>query len=124
MPFREIEGHFSKLPNINIRRSKMDLNHTVSFTGNVGDLIPFFVMEVLPGDTFKIETSKIIRLSTSIHPTMDNLYLDTYYFYVPNRLVWKNWAHFMGESDVAWTDSTVYVPPYTQIGNGTSSAQL
>lgn len=123
MPFREIEGHFSKLPNINIRRSKMDLNHTVSFTGNVGDLIPFFVMEVLPGDTFKIETSKIIRLSTSIHPTMDNLYLDTYYFYVPNRLVWKNWAHFMGESDVAWTDSTVYVPPYTQIGNGTSSAQ-
>ena len=112
MPNRNTESSFSRLPGVRIHRSKFPYKCENKFTGNVGDLIPFMVDEVLPGDTFNIKLSKLVRLSTSIHPTMDNLYLDTYFFFVPNRLIWENWQKFMGENDQAWAQNTdLFIPP-------------
>lgn len=121
MPFRNVETHFSKAPAVNIKRSSFKYNLPHKFTMNAGDLVPFMVEEVLPGDTFDLNLSKVVRLSSSIHPTMDNLYLDTYFFFVPNRFCWDNWQKFMGENDKAWTDTTVYVPPYIGFDGSTVS---
>ena len=123
MPFRNIETHFSQAPQANVKRSSFKYNLPVKMTFNGGDLVPFLCEEVLPGDTFDLKLSKVVRLTTSIHPTMDNLYLDTYFFFVPNRFIWDNWTKFMGENDKAWTQNTVYVPPKVKIGNsnGTES---
>lgn len=116
MPFRNIETHFSQAPQANVKRSSFKYNKPVKTTFNAGDLVPFLVEEVLPGDTFDLKLSKVVRLTTSIHPTMDNLYLDTYFFFVPNRFIWDNWTHFMGESDKAWVDTTNYLVPYFTVG--------
>lgn len=104
-------NHFAVNPQVNISRSRFDLDSTVKFTGNTGDLIPFYVMEVLPGDTFEVKTSMVARLQTLIHPIMDNLYLDTYYFFVANRLVWDHWQQFCGEPNKAWTPDVEYTVP-------------
>ncbi len=95
-----------------IQRSKFDMSHTVKTTFNVGELVPFDVMEVLPGDTFNVETNTLTRLQTLITPMMDDLYLDTYYFFVPNRLVWEHWKEFNGENTKsAWYPTTTYTIP-------------
>nr|WNN13365.1 MAG: major capsid protein [Microviridae sp.] len=109
---RNVESHFSKLPSAEIQRSVFDRSsdHKTSF--NVGDLIPFYVDEVLPGDTFDVTTSKVVRSQTLLTPIMDNLYLDTYYFFVPNRLVWKHWKEFCGENTAgAWAPTVEYTIP-------------
>ena len=109
---RNVESHFSKLPSAEIQRSVFDRSsgHKTSF--NVGDLIPFYVDEVLPGDTFNITTSKVVRSQTMLTPIMDNIYLDTYYFFVPNRLVWKHWKEFCGENTGgAWAPTVEYTIP-------------
>lgn len=108
---RNVESHFSMLPSAHIERSRFDRSQDIKFTFNVGELIPFYVDEVLPGDTFDITTSKVVRLQTLLTPVMDNLYLDTYFFFVPNRLVWDHWQNFMGESDKAWLPSVEYRVP-------------
>lgn len=84
--------------NIGISRSTFDRSSTHKTTFNAGQLIPIFVDEYLPGDTFSMDTSVLARMSTPIFPVMDNAYLDVYYFAVPYRLVWDNWKAFMGES--------------------------
>lgn len=109
---RNVESHFSKLPSAEIQRSVFDRSsdHKTSF--NVGDLIPFYIDEVLPGDTFDITTAKVVRSQTMLTPIMDNLYLDTYYFFVPNRLVWKHWKEFCGENTAgAWAPTVEYTIP-------------
>lgn len=109
---RNVESHFSKLPSAEIQRSVFDRSsdHKTSF--NVGDLIPFYIDEVLPGDTFDVTTAKVVRSQTMLTPIMDNLYLDTYYFFVPNRLVWKHWKEFCGENTSgAWAPSVEYTIP-------------
>ena len=108
---RNVESHFSYLPEANIDRSRFDRSQDVKFTFNVGELIPFYVDEVLPGDTFDITTSKVVRLQTLLTPIMDNIYLDTYFFFVPNRLVWDHWINFMGELDNAWLPNVEYQVP-------------
>ena len=108
---RNVESHFSQIPSADIQRSRFDRSQDVKFTFNVGELIPFFVEEVLPGDTFDIESSKVVRLQTLLTPVMDNIYLDTYWFFVPNRLVWSHWKNFMGEADQAWRPSQEYSVP-------------
>uniref|UniRef100_A0AAU8AU67 Major capsid protein n=1 Tax=Dulem virus 126 TaxID=3145603 RepID=A0AAU8AU67_9VIRU len=98
--------------NIDISRSKFERNSSVKTTFNVGDLIPFYLDEVLPGDTFSIDTSKVVRLQTPLTPIMDNIYLDTYYFFVPNRLVWDHWRELNGENTKsAWLPETTYTVP-------------
>lgn len=117
---RNANGRFSEVPVAHIGRSTFDRSCSIKTTFNTGDLIPFFVDEVLPGDTFSIDTAKVVRLQTPLTPFMDNLYLDTYYFFVPDRLVWEHWKEFQGENtESAWVSQTVYtVPQVTAPTNG------
>lgn len=109
---RNVESHFSQLPHADISRSSFDRSHSLKTTFNVGDVVPFFVDEVLPGDTFDLRTSKVVRMPSLITPVMDNIYLDTYYFFVPNRLVWEHWKQFNGENtESAWLPTTEYEVP-------------
>ena len=99
-----------------IQRSKFDMGHRVKTTFNVGELVPFDVMEVLPGDTFNVETNVLARMQTLLTPLMDDLYLDFYYFFVPNRLIWEHWKEFMGEnSKTSWYPTTTYAVPTINI---------
>lgn len=98
--------------NLDISRSTFNRNHSVKTSFNVGDVIPFMVDEVLPGDTFNVNTAKVVRLQTLLAPIMDNLYLDTYYFFVPNRIIWEHWKQFNGENTAsAWIPATEYEVP-------------
>lgn len=109
---RNVESHFSQIPNADIQRSIFDRSsdHKTSF--NVGELIPLYVDEILPGDSVNITTSKVVRLQTLLTPIMDNVYLDTYWFFVPNRLCWEHWKQFCGENtESAWVPETTYEIP-------------
>ncbi len=88
---------FSQIPSTNIQRSVFDRSHTHKTTFDAGYLVPFYLDEVLPGDSFKISATTFARLNTPIVPFMDNLYLDTFFFYVPTRLLWSHWKNFNGE---------------------------
>lgn len=116
---RNANGRFSQVPQAKISRSRFDRSSSVKTTFNVGDLIPFYVDEVLPGDTFSIDTAKVVRMQTPLTPVMDNIYLDTYYFFVPNRLVWKHWINLMGENtESAWIPETQYSVPQVTAPTG------
>lgn len=115
---RNANGRFSQVPQAKISRSTFDRSSSVKTTFNAGDLIPFYVDEVLPGDTFSIDTGKVVRLQTPLTPIMDNIYLDTYYFFVPNRLVWQHWVNLMGENtESAWIPETEYTVPQVTAPN-------
>lgn len=88
---------FSQIPSTNIQRSVFDRTHQHKSTFDAGYLVPFYCDEILPGDSFKINSTVFARLNTPIVPIMDNLYLDTFFFYVPTRLLWRNWKKFNGE---------------------------
>lgn len=101
----------SGVPQLHRSRSRFNLSHSVKGGMNVGDLVPFDVIEVLPGDTFKANPRIVLRVTSSfIKPVMDNLFLDVYHFFVPNRLV-TNWEQIMGESSSAWAPATSYSVP-------------
>lgn len=109
---RNVESHFSMLPSADIQRSRFDRSQDHKFTFNTGDIIPFFWDEILPGDTYDVTTSKVVRMQTLLAPVMDNLYLDTYWFFVPNRLLWSHWVNLMGENtDSAWIPEVEYSVP-------------
>ena len=110
---RNAESHFSVNPvNIDIQRSIFDRSTSLKTTFNTGKLVPIFVDEVLPGDTFNISTAMVVRMTTPIHPVMDIAYLDLYYFFVPNRLTWEHWKEFNGENSAsAWEQLTEYEIP-------------
>lgn len=109
---RNTESHFSLNPHVEISRSRFDRSASVKTSFNVGDIVPFYVEEVLPGDTFQVKSSKVVRMQTLLTPMMDNVYLDTYYFFVPNRLVWNHWKEFCGENtESAWIPQTEYNIP-------------
>lgn len=110
---RNAESRFAINPtSIDIGRSTFDRSASVKTSFNVGEIIPFYIDEVLPGDTFNVRTSKVVRLQTLLTPVMDNIYLDTYFFFVPNRLVWKHWKEFNGENtESAWIPATEYEVP-------------
>ncbi|AXH74593.1 MAG: major capsid protein [Microviridae sp.] len=109
---------FAQVPSAEIPRSKFDRSCGLKATFDAGDLIPIFVDEVLPGDTFNVKENLFGRLNTPIVPFMDNLYLDTFYFFVPNRLVWNNWQKFNGEQTNPG-DSTDYIIPIVTAPGGT-----
>lgn len=124
---RNVESHFALNPtNIDMSRSTFDRSHSVKLSFNVGDVIPFYVDEVLPGDTFKVKTSKVVRMQPLATPIMDNIYLDTYFFFVPNRLTWSHWREFNGENTKsAWIPTTEYeVPQLTAPEGGWSVGTL
>lgn len=117
---RNNEAHFDQIPKTYISRSRFKRDQNVKLTFDAGKLIPFYVDEVLPGDTFSVDTIGLVRMTTPIVPVMDNCYLDVYYFFVPNRIVWDNWKEFCGENTAeAWTQKEVYSVPQINIGVGT-----
>lgn len=118
---RNTNSQFALNPTrLDMSRSSFDRSSSYKTTFNVGDLVPFFVDEVLPGDTFDVQTSKLVRMQTLIVPLMDDIYLDTYYFFVPNRIVWQHWREMMGENtQSAWIPTVEYsVPQITSPSGG------
>lgn len=117
---RNTQTHFALNPTrIDMSRSTFDRSSSLKTSFNVGDLVPFFIDEVLPGDTFKVKTSKVVRMPALLTPIMDNIYLDTYYFFVPNRLTWNHWKEFNGENtESAWIPKTEYEIPQLTAPDG------
>lgn len=111
---------FSQIPRAEIQRSSFNRSHTYKTAFDSNYLVPFYVDEVLPGDTFNLKATLFGRLATPAVPIMDNLYLDTFYFFVPTRLVWDNWQRFNGEQKNPG-DSTDYLVP-TVACDGTSGS--
>ncbi|WNK14776.1 MAG: major capsid protein [Microvirus sp.] len=101
---------FSQVPTAEIPRASFDRSHGYKTTMDAGYLVPFFVDEVLPGDTFNLNMTGFARLSTPIKPLMDNAYFNTFFFFVPNRLLWDNWEKFNGQQTNPG-DSTDYLVP-------------
>lgn len=122
---RNVESPFAYNPQLDIKRSRFDRNSSVKLTFNVGELIPFYVDEVLPGDTFDITTSKVVRLQTLLTPMMDNIYLDFYWFFVPNRLTWQHWKEFNGENSQGyWYPQIEYEVPQMSFVGGSSEQAI
>ncbi len=101
---------FTMIPKADIPRSSFDCQSTHKTTFDAGYLIPVYVDEMLPGDTFRLNMTSFARLSTPINPIMDNMHLDSFFFFVPNRLIWSNWQKFMGQQANP-DSSTSYVVP-------------
>lgn len=115
-------SRFSMIPSVNLKRSIFDRSHDYKTTLDSGYLVPFYVDEVLPGDSFKLNVATFARMNTPIVPFMDNVYLETFFFFVPTRLVWDNWQKFNGEQKNPG-DSTDFLIPslsnVTSFANGT-----
>ena len=108
---RSVMKHqFSQVPRADIPRSMLDRSHGYKTTMDAGYLVPFYVDEALPGDTFNLRTAVFMRLATPLHPFMDNMFVDFFFFFVPNRLIWTNFVKMMGEQDNPG-DSTSYIVP-------------
>lgn len=119
-----VRGHrFSDAPAMYMRRTKFDRSHVYKTTFNSGKLIPVFVDEVLPGDTTRMSINYFARLATPIKPIMDNIYLDWFFFFVPNRLVWNHWQNFCFEQEDP-DDSTDYVIPAIMANDNTNNTYV
>ena len=116
-----MKHEFSRVPQADIQRSTFNRSHGLKTTFDAGYLVPIFVDEVLPGDTFSVNAMGFGRLATPIYPIMDNLYVETFFFFVPNRLIWDNWERFNGAQDNP-ADSTSYLIPQITLGSGVSIA--
>ena len=118
---RNNERHFNQIPEIKASRTRFNRDQTILTTFDSGKLIPFYVDEVLPGDTFEVNTTAIIRMTTPKYPVMDDAFIDFYYFYCPNRILWDNFKYFMGEVEATpWMPKKEYATPKIVI-NGTES---
>lgn len=104
---------FSQVPRAEIPRSSFDRSHGYKTTFDAGYLIPFFVDEALPGDTFNLRCTTFARLSTPLHPFMDNLYADVFFFAIPYRLVWDNFVKMFGEQTNPGDSTSFLVPQFT-----------
>lgn len=119
-----VRGHrFSDAPAMYMRRTKFDRSHVYKTTFNSGKLIPIFVDEVLPGDTTRMSVNYFARLATPIKPIMDNIYLDWFFFFVPNRLVWDHWQNFCFEQEDP-DDSIDYVIPTTMANDNKNNSYV
>ena len=104
------QSHFAMIPQANIRRSVFDRSHVYKTTFDEGKLVPYFVDEVLPGDTFTLNPVEFCRLATPVTPFMDNIYIESFFFFVPSRLVYDKWENLCGQQDNP-EDSTDYLVP-------------
>ncbi|AXH77702.1 MAG: major capsid protein [Microviridae sp.] len=104
---------FAMTPSPEIPRSSFNIQKSHKTTFDAGFLIPIYVDEVLPGDTFRLSMTAFCRLATPLFPIMDNMYLESFFFFVPNRLVWSNWTKMMGEQD-APGDSIDFTVPQSE----------
>jgi len=113
-----MKHQFSKVPSVSIPRSSFDRSSGHKTAFNAGNLVPIFFDEALPGDTFNLNMSAFARMSTPLYPVMDNLYMDTFFFAVPLRLVWANFQKFMGEQTDPGDSTDYLVPTITADGGG------
>lgn len=112
---RSVDAHrFAMVPRNDVPRSAFDISFYHKTTFDAARLIPIYVDEVLPGDSLRLNLTAFCRLSTPIVPVMDNLIMETFFFFVPNRLVWSKWERFMGEQ-ASITDTTTFLVPQTVI---------
>lgn len=113
---RNNERHFNQIPQMKASRTRFNRDQTILTTFDAGKLVPFYVDEVLPGDTFSVDTAAIIRMTTPKYPVMDDGFIDFYYFYCPNRILWDNFKHFMGEvEEKPWMPTKTYAVPQIEI---------
>jgi hypothetical protein len=116
---RSVDTHkFSMIPRADIPRSKFTAQKTHKTTFDAGYLVPIYLDEVLPGDTFNVSATMFARMATPLYPIMDNLHMDTFYFFVPNRLVWDNWQKFMGEQKKPGDSIDYLIPTVTTPAGG------
>lgn len=119
---RNNERHFNQVPQTHVSRTRFKRDQNILTTFDAGKLIPFYVDEVLPGDTFSVDTAAIIRMTTPKYPVFDDAYIDFYYFFCPNRILWDNFKRFMGEADEKpWMPSKTYKVPKIKIEKGGNS---
>lgn len=116
------QQQFARIANPKIQRSTFNRSHGKKTTFDAGQLIPIYVDEALPGDTFKMNTTIFARLATPLRPFMDNVYMDVHYFSVPIRLVWENWEKMNGEQDNPG-DTTDYTMPTLTSGSSSGYAE-
>lgn len=116
---RNTDNHFGNAPIKSIGRSSFKRPYSHKTTFNTGDIVPIYADEVLPGDTAKVHTAMLVRMTTPINPVMDNAWIDTYFFFIPRRLVWEHWREFMGENTTdAWTQEIEYTIPQLKAPTG------
>jgi len=115
---------FAMIPSAEIPRAKFDRQFTHKTTFDAGYLVPVYVDEVLPGDTFNLNMTAFARLATPINPIMDNMYLDSFFFFVPNRLIWSNWQKFMGQQDNPGDSISYLVPQQVSPAGGYAVGSL
>lgn len=109
---RNSEQHYSQVPHAEIRRSRFKRDFSLLTTLNEGDLVPIYVDEVLPGDTFKIDVNGLVRMATPLYPVMDNCNMDIFFFFVPSRLLWNHFVNMMGQNDSSfWAETVEYTTP-------------
>lgn len=124
MARRSVDNYsFAQVPSVSIQRSVFNRSRGYKTTFNEGALIPFYLDEVLPGDSFRARSTVFARLNTPLVPIMDNLYLDTFFFAVPIRLIWEHWQRFMGEQPSP-NDSTDFLVPQVDFSSGASALSL
>lgn len=109
---RNSEQHYNQVPHAEIRRSRFKRDFSMLTTINEGDLVPIYVDEVLPGDTFKIDVNGLVRMATPLYPVMDNCNMDIFFFFVPCRLLWDHFVNMMGQNDSSfWAEKVEYTTP-------------
>jgi hypothetical protein len=123
LPSANASSRFSEVPKARIERSTFDRSHGYKTTFDAGYLIPIYVDEALPGDTFHMRLSAFARLATPLKPVMDNLWLETFFFAVPNRLLWDNWEKFNGSQEDPG-DSTDFTIPRISDGHTPTTGSL
>lgn len=113
-----MQHSFSQVPRAEIQRASFDRSHGLKTTLDAGLLIPIFADEALPGDTFSLNMTGFCRLSTPLHPVMDNMFMNTFFFAVPYRLIWQNWEKFNGEQNNPGDSTDFLTPQITSNGQG------
>ena len=116
---KSVSSHsFAMVPKAEIPRSSFDTQYAHKTTFDGGYLVPIYCDEVLPGDMHNVKATMFARLATPLFPVMDNLHLDTFFFFVPNRLVWDNWVKFMGEQTNPGDSISYVIPTITSTAGG------
>lgn len=122
---KSVSSHqFAMIPKADIPRSSFDTQYAHKTTFDGGYLVPIYCDEVLPGDMHNVKATLFARLATPLFPVMDNLHLDTFFFFVPNRLVWTNWVKFMGEQTNPGDSISYVVPQITSTAGGYAVGSL
>ncbi|AXH75874.1 MAG: major capsid protein [Microviridae sp.] len=118
------QHRFSEVPTVGVPRSVFDRSHGLKTTLNAMQLVPVLVDEALPGDTFSVKGTFLARMATPIKPVMDNIWLDSFFFFIPNRLIWSHWVNFCGEQDNPADTIAYTIPQIVSPGGGYANSSV